>query len=261
MVPFFLASLYPLWRLRRANLHTSLIPTCYWTFAAWVSWGILFFETGSLKYSDYLELRRYVALCLTACAGVAVLGARRPHVTAWNAVVIGLLVVMLLPLAENKVLGTPLMTGLRAWFLGVTLALVVANYLPTRFGPAAVLLGIGLTAEFVKLLDAESVRHSLLDPASFCLLLTPWVALVRRTRATLSPFDSLWLDFRDRYGLFWALRVREQFNASMQHAGQTVRLTWTGLSSVPAAGRFDEEQMAAALEALRALLKRFLPPT
>jgi hypothetical protein len=232
---------------------------CYWTFAAWVAWGILFFETGSLKSSGFLETRRYVALCLTACAGVAVLGARRPHIMAWNAVVIGLLVVMLLPLAENQVLGTPLMTGLRAWFLGVTLALVVANYLPTRFGLAAALLAIGLIAEFVKLLDAESVHHSLMDPASFCLLLAPWVAMFRRTSAIPSSFDSLWLDFRDRYGLLWALRVREQFNASMQHAGRNVRLTWTGLSSVPDSGSIDIDETASALETLRALLKRFQP--
>jgi len=259
MILFYLASMYTLWRLRCANLHTSLRSAVYWTFAAWVAWGILFFDPWSSVSLGYVESRRYVALCLSACAGVAVLGARRPHDTAWNLVVIGLLAVMLLPLAEQRVLGTPLMTGLRAWFLGGILALAVLNYLPTRFGPAALLLGVGFTAEFVKLLDAEAFHHGLIDPALFCLLLAPWAAFLRRIPSTASAFDALWLDFRDRYGLFWALRIREQFNASLQHVRRTVRLTWSGLRSVPNSGPIDEQQTAAALETLRALLKRFLP--
>ena len=43
----------------------------------------------------------YTALSLTGCAGVAVLGARRPGVGPWNFVLLGLLAVMLLPLAEG----------------------------------------------------------------------------------------------------------------------------------------------------------------
>jgi hypothetical protein len=39
---------------------------------------------------------RYLALCLTGCVGVAVLGARRPGVGAWDFVLLGLLAVLLL---------------------------------------------------------------------------------------------------------------------------------------------------------------------
>ena len=255
----FLLTVYPLWRLWCANFLTSLRYAVYWTFAAWVAWGLLFFGLSFKADPEAAQEIRFVALCLTGCAGVAVLGARRPHAGAWNAVVLGLLAVLLTPWAEHRMLGTPLVSGLRAWFLGGILAIAVVNYLPTRFGLAAVLVGIGCTSEFVKLCDAESFRIGLADPASFCLILAPWAALVRRVPRTAGPFDALWLDFRDRYGLVWGQRVREQFNASMQHAGIPARLSWGGLVPLPDSPFPDENQAATARETLRALLKRFGP--
>src|SRR5437867_2465891 len=62
-----------------ANRRTSLLHTIFWTWLAWLVWGL------ALSAAD----RRldYVALCLTGCAGIAVFGARRPGVAAWNFVV------------------------------------------------------------------------------------------------------------------------------------------------------------------------------
>ena len=65
--------------------------------AAWVSWG---FAITNPTDDDL----GYLALCFTGCVGVAVLGARRPHVGAWHFVVLGLLGVMALPLVENMVI-------------------------------------------------------------------------------------------------------------------------------------------------------------
>src|SRR5260370_314993 len=65
---------------------------------------------------------RYCAVCLTGCAGVAVLGARRPHVLAWNFVVLGLFTVMVLPLMETQIIGTHPVDGLRIFFMAGTIA-------------------------------------------------------------------------------------------------------------------------------------------
>ena len=53
-----------------------------WAGGAWAAWVATTWAPGPLA--------TYLALCLSACAGVAVLGARRPGVTAWNFVVAGL---------------------------------------------------------------------------------------------------------------------------------------------------------------------------
>ena len=89
------AAVYPLWRAWRANRGTALAHAVGWAVAAWAAWlaAFLFGGDGALG--------RYVALSLTGCAGVAVLGARRPHVGAWNFVVASLLAVLLLPVAQG----------------------------------------------------------------------------------------------------------------------------------------------------------------
>ena len=72
-----------------------------------------------------------------------------------------------------------------------------------------------------------------------------------------SEFDKLWRNFRNRYGLVWAARVREQFNRAAANAGWPVHLYWQGLhvrqgESMPAAATQDE-----IVKMLQALLKRF----
>jgi hypothetical protein len=72
-----------------------------------------------------------------------------------------------------------------------------------------------------------------------------------------SEFDQVWLDFRDRYGLVWAQRLREQFNASAAHSDWPVVLRWTGLRFTPGTRPPDRQELEAMLDNLRALMKRF----
>src|SRR4051812_20358790 len=113
---------YPLWLAWRTNRRTSLRYAVYWALAAWLAWGVMIFS-DELGLSNATSAIRYLALCLTGCVGVAVLGARWPGVEAWNLVVAGLLAVLLLPLAEGFLTGTVVPTGgVRLFFLGVTVA-------------------------------------------------------------------------------------------------------------------------------------------
>lgn len=254
-----LTGAYPLWAAWRANRRTTLVQAVQWSMIAWAAWGAAL--AASVWPGPAEATARYVALSLTGCAGVAVLGARRPGVTAWNFVVVGLLAVLLWPLVE----GGRDLSPLRLLFLGAVLAVGLLNYLPTRLAPAVVLLGIGCATEFAALaVEVETGARAQAVLVGRCLLaISPWVALARsyRSKRVRSEFDRLWLSFRDRFGLFWGQRLREQFNRSAAHAGWPVYLAWRGLrrlreDSGTAITLEDQKEMVATL---RALLKRFGP--
>jgi hypothetical protein len=243
-----------------ANKRTSLLHAAYWTAVAWSGWGLMFCTSVTGFANDALDEIRYATLCLTAGVGIAVLGARRPHVAAWGFVVLGFLAVMLSPLVEHRMLGTPLLPGLRAWLLGGSLILTVLMYVPTRFGLAAILVGIGCLDVYLCLEFPDWYpRYRLADYALLGLSLAPWAGFVRPAAHDLSEADELWLDFRDRYGLLWGLRFREQFNSSMLNVGVPVHLSWHGVRGGLCSPRLAEDQSEKVLETLRALRKRFMP--
>jgi hypothetical protein len=252
---------YPLWRAWRANRRTSLLHAVNWAIGAWAVWC---WALGSAALAPGGDLAaRYLALGLTGCAGVAVLGARRPGVGPWNCVVLGLVAVLLLPLGESRLLGGPLQLGApRTLFLAGTLVVAVVNYLPTRFAPAALLLAAAGAGELLALVGTEAataMQGMILAISRLLLASIPWVAYAQGRRRAPAEFDRLWLDFRDRFGLVWAHRVRDQFNRAAANAGWPVHLRWRGLRLLPGAPAPDTETQTAIVAALRALLKRFGP--
>jgi hypothetical protein len=243
-----LSGLYPFWRAWRANRQTTLRPALLWALAAWAAWlGVVATDADG-------GLIRYLALCLTGCAGVAVLGARRPGVGAWQFVVVGLLAVLLLPVAQG--FGRPLLQPAHLIFLGATLAVTLLNYLPTRFAPAVLVFGAACAVE-ITLLGGVELSGWLHAAGNFLAALSPWAALAvsRRTDKGLSEVDRLWLSFRDRFGGVWGLRQQDQFNRAAANAGWPVVLTWHGLGKA-GDGTVPE---ASRLALLRATLKRFGP--
>jgi hypothetical protein len=228
-----------------------LIHALAWAAAAWAVW---LGAAGLAAAERDAAVARYLALCLTACAAVAVLGARRPGAWPWNFVVLGLLTVLSLPLAEHALTGQTLRPeGYHLLLIGGTLAVGVLNYLPTRFGPAAFVCGVGCGLELWALAapaDAPAAWGELLAA------LAPWVALAAPRRAA-AAVDRAWLDFRDRFGLVWGQRLREQFNHAANHAGWPVVLAWRGLRPKRQAGTPGPGVDQAVRETLRALMKRF----
>jgi len=224
---------------------TSLRHAALWAAAAWLSWGPVL--TGITTE----PVAGFIALAATACAGVAVLGARRPHVLAWNFVVLGLLAVMILPLLESWILGGRPFGPVRLFFLGATLAVGIGNYLPTCFGPAALLVGLGCGGELLALADPDQTAPTIDLVRRLGLLAAPWLALAcscsRWRRRSASALDRAWLDFRDRFGLFWGMRVKEQFNNVARHAGSAVSLSWSGRSGD---GGADETVIVADFQAV-----------
>jgi hypothetical protein len=252
----FLAAAYPLFRAWERNRKTSLFQAMSWTLAAWVAWGGAMFITLHSGSAETHPVAAYVALSLSGCAGVAVLGARRPGAGAWNFVVGGLLAVMLLPLAESLFIQRPILDPMRAVFLAATIAVGVLNFLPTRLAPAAVLVGSACAIHLL-VLSGQTDQGTYL--AWWLLALAPWVGFF----AWLMPpppdseFDRLWLNFRDRFGFLWSQRTREQFNRSAVNAGWPVVLRWHGLRLIPGSEVPDAVVQTAIVDTLRALLKRF----
>src|SRR6476661_4532490 len=89
----WLAGLLPLfsawWKNRRASLQLTFV----WAAFAWFTWGWAFLATDTEPSA--VSSTRYIALGMTGAAGIAVLGARRPQVLAWNLVLVGLLPALL----------------------------------------------------------------------------------------------------------------------------------------------------------------------
>ena len=252
-----IAGLVPLGLAVRANWATSLLHALVWGVVAQLSWGVAILVSD--PEATAMAPGRFCALALTGCAGVAVLGARRPHVFAWNFVVLGLFAVMVLPLVETLFLGTHPIDPLRIFFLSATLAVSILNYLPTRFGPAALLL-LGASAGQITLLYAPELLQETRATWLFdgLIALVPWIAwLCAMRRSDRSEFDTLWRTFRDRWGLLWGQRLREQFNHAARNAGWPVKLYWQGLvrDENAAISDVEREKMVATL---RAALQRFL---
>lgn len=250
-MPFVIAILIaglPLAWAAWANRRTTLVHALAWAAAAWLAW-IDDAATGSI-------VSRYVALCFTGCAGVAVLGARRPGAMAWNAVVFGLLAVLMLPLGRRVFSNVelpvdPILVGFLATAIGVGLV----NFLPTRGGLGALALSIAclIALRHIDSEVGETERAWSLGLAAAA----PWLsALPIAVRHRASDADSRWRGFRDRFGVVWAVRLREQFNRATENAGLKVELGWVGLRRLDGKP-LSESDRAASEELLGALMKRF----
>jgi hypothetical protein len=210
-----------------------------WLVLAWIARCVVYL-LGESRASSYL------ALALTACAGIAVLGARRPGYKAWNFVVGGLFLALCRPFLAG--FGEPRLEPAHLVFLALVLTVGVGNYLPTRGGLAALLLAVWCGVEVARLGEWVTVPEGAMP---MFLALVPWVwhyRLVSMTAAT--ECDRSWNRFREGFGFLWAQRMREQFNRSATNASVPMELHWSGMQG-------PEEQQDRASELLRAVLQRF----
>jgi hypothetical protein len=256
-----LTSAYPFWRAWRSNRGTSLVYSLLWAAAAWAAWTASVWVWGIQGWAATL-VWRFVAFALTGCAAVAVLGARRPGAGAWNFVVVGLLAVLLLPLAFGFARGEPRPETLNIVFMAGVVAVGVLNYLPTRLAPAAILVAAACGMETAIWLNPDHWYAEPGVPVSPLLIgMSPWLVYLEAARwpMPLNEFDRLWLRFRNRFGLVWSQRLREQFNRAAANAGWPVVLRWQGLRRQPGTELPDREVQEQIVSGLRALLTRFEP--
>jgi hypothetical protein len=211
---------------------------------------------------------RLAAIGLSFCPVISLIGAKRPQHAAWNFVVLSLWGIVLLPAAETFFLQrgqTIDMGDARGWFLWMLIALGPINYVPTRFWLAAVLLAAGqvLALSFhLPLVRRDVVPHAETVGAAFAgaALVAAWLA-ARSQRVEENPYDRLWLDFRDRFGFLWSLRVQERVNALARQESWPIELAWGGFcnsqTGAPLA-TIDTPIEPTLRTSLTALLRRFV---
>jgi hypothetical protein len=207
---------------------TTLVAA--WCWAVVALGAILAVELAAIgapadKSPEWLPAARYIAAVATFCPTVAVLGAKRPQERAWQLIVLSLWGVLSLPAIQDVVYhyGQPLdLDPAWQWFLALLLAVGMANYLPTRYAASSVLV---FAAQAVLLGDFLPVPVPVSNPLrviialglaalAACAAVARWPGRRHGTDA----LHNLWLDFRDWYGILWALRVRERAGDSTSPA-------------------------------------------
>ncbi len=255
------------WRRIR---ETTLVSAWCWSAAAFASLALLALveQMASSEHDAALDAWRFVAAVLTFCPVVSLLGAKRPQDAAWNFVVLSLLVVAALPAAETLFMqrGQRLEVGAaRGWFLWILVLLGPINFLPTKHGLSALLL---MAAQVILLGEQlPLIRRSLLAEQSLAALTLSTLAMVvawwRSRSATVATtgYDRLWIDFRNAFGLLWALRVQERVNAAATMYDWPIVLAWSGFRQLDDGApltSLDEAVERQLRQNLKGLLRRFV---
>lgn len=260
------------WRSWKSIRGTTLESAWRWGWSGLVLWAVAWgCELLLAKVPSGLLDQMWYAVALMLQAGlVSVLGAKRPvsRVYTWFVTVPMLLV-----------LGWP---ALYAWSKGwppvplrlVTPALLacgvvaimgLGNYIGTRFLISAICLGgalaclilpySGWSADLVPSASACRFRATLL--AGLAIL---WPAVIAPTRQRITPWDRVWCDFINSFGIVWGRRLQDRFNdtASKSHWG--VKLDFYGLTwDETTIDRREPPQWTAEMTtALEWLLRRFV---
>ncbi len=213
-------------------------------------------------------------MVLTILASLtSVLGARNPGGKAWAILMLLLVVVFLIPwleaggrLRRAQGLGQVQLESPWTLFYGLLVLAGVTNFLPTRYGLAALALGAGLVLELLGLTHpgwTTTAHAAVWSAVAWSLALAWWLAewSQRRPSAGANALDRLWLLFRDHWGVVWALRTQERFNRSAELSRWPLRLTWFGLAAASQESEGPPGESVAQAEAtLRGLIRRFVTP-
>jgi UDP-N-acetylmuramyl pentapeptide phosphotransferase/UDP-N-acetylglucosamine-1-phosphate transferase len=278
MIVLLSISARPLYDAWRAVRGTALRPALVWAFLALALAVIA--QTTALteplaQGRPLAERFTYLSVLALLAALGSVLNARTPGGKAWAGLMVVLVVVFLIPWLEDQ-------TRLRRasalaqlhldapWsiFYGLLVVVAVTNYLPTRYGLAALSLSVLFILEYLALspLGWPPARRALVwSWVAWALALSAWIARWNAQRIPAPPSSSscekLWFWFRDNWGVVWALRVLERFNRAAEVSRWPVRLTWFGLLTVTGQEGAGPPPSSAETEAtFRNLMKRFAEP-
>lgn len=250
-------------RIRPALRGTTLVAPWAWAIFAIGCLSMACWITDSTSAVGVTSALRHIAATSTICPAMAVLGAKRPQDRGWAFIVLSLWGILALPAMQAMAFAPASPLELHAaWQIFLLLLALTgnANWAATRFFPSALLVSI---AQWCWLRGTNAlpmqVSSQMIDLVAACCLMVA-VALGRyapRPHDTSAGWDRVWHDFRDAFGVVWALRVSERINQSADRYQWPLRLQWSGfqkLAETPAAdwNRDEFEQ------SVRTLLRRFV---
>lgn len=269
------AAFAALFRGRREIFRTTLGTAWVWQVLAvllWsTSWGTTILTSATTPgLADRLW---YLSAVMMLCPLVAVLGARKPGNQAWNWFVIAPLVLVLnFPsfslhgfgaLSSTFEIEAPVAIG-----YGLVLVMGAGNYFGTRFTLSTVLLTVAL------ILCVGPVTAPLAELFPSKLTCRLWATLslsaaflnaARQASCGIStetPFDQVWIDFRDFLGIVWSKRMLDRINHTAREEQWPVRLELYGF--IPTDEKADlplSPKTSKQIErTLRRYLKRFVEP-
>ncbi len=219
----------------------------------------------------------YLMVIAALASQISILNARSPGAGAWALLTAVLFVVFMIPWLQAPGLarhagGLERLRLDAPWsiFYGLLVLAAVTNHLPTRFGPASLMTAAAYIVAFLALtrrdFAPERLAHAWSLTASLLAGAVVGAGLCARNVATAGApgcgLDRVWQWFRDRWGVVWALRVRERFNRALETSGRPWRLGWNGLEPLATGARLeiDPDSDAEATALLLGLLRRFARP-
>jgi hypothetical protein len=203
---------------------------------------------------------RYAAAMSTFTPIMALLGAKRPQDRGWQWIVLTLWIILCQPAGEWLLFGgVAEIHPARFWFQMILVVVGATNGLGTKNWLASALYCGG---QVLLLLPFHSVEPPLAaNTAAFWGLAGIFLSAVSVTATGVSQrelrgsLDRVWVDFRDEFGVVWALRILERVNASATMYDWPLHLTWQGFRERESA---SNEIPSLVEESFRTLLRRFV---
>ncbi len=254
--------------LRRTRGSTLQAPLAW---AATSMIGIVVVETGlailNIADSAGAAQLRLAAGSTALLPAVALFGAKRPQNGAWQFVVFSCWVLLAMPAGQAWLMRPDYPPAAHPLWIAMVLVIVAAgavNYLPTKFWPTALLWSAGQIAALWESMPWSEPGASL-TPAIVVGLFTAAAVIAALLSHRCHPsddsrLDELWIDFRNQFGVVWALRVAERVNASLKSPGQDAVLTWHGFTTSHGGTTTTATALASseAETTLCAILRRFV---
>ncbi|MCP4513242.1 MAG: hypothetical protein GY826_43355, partial [Fuerstiella sp.] len=221
-LPLLLFVAWQIVRLKPITRATTAAGALYWAFtavAACLVTAVCHLETVAVTPRTGSVLQ-YLSAVLLLTPLVHILGARRPGITAWPWFVVLPLIAVLQWPAASELLGNTSDAAIRIpspTVVGYLLVLLMGsgNYFGTAC-TSSMLLGVsGVTLILLPVTEWVAFSEKRLFLPGCTMLATAAALLPRqffRQHVAEREHGQLWSDFRDLYGLVWAMRVMDRVN-------------------------------------------------
>ncbi|MCG8586500.1 MAG: hypothetical protein MI757_17460 [Pirellulales bacterium] len=242
---------------------TTLAAVAWWAFASVSAIAIVeaWIAVVGVSSSTTVESLRWFGACSTLCPMMAQFGAKRPQDRGWQWIVLSLWAILSLPAGQALVLGRTFQVSTMWWLFAWTLMAIGAlNMMLTRYWLPTMFVALGQLVLFLGNFDDPVVGRTV--GLSWFALAALVACLIARRERTGTGLDRTWLDFRDMFGMVWALRVAEQLNKSSEMYDWGVTVRWDGIvdSATGEPAEPDPQTSAAIERSMRTLLRRFVSP-